>query len=154
MNSVTADSFTGLVVMALERMAFVITERATDTPSEVLVDCAAHAVIELRGPQGYAVSVSATPGMVREVASGMMGMEPDDIDVDDHARATVDELANVLAGELVMLLTSGDAEMSLSLPREGLDDEVGRMLDKAAVAGFCVVVGSDTGRLMVAVHSV
>lgn len=151
MNAVTADSFAGLVGVALERMAFVVTEASEQTPAEVLVKAAAHATIELRGQNNYFVIVSATAGMIREVASGMMGMDSEEIDVDDHGRATVAELANILGGELVMLLTNGDEPMALSLPRDTTDEEAGNLLDRAQADGFCCVVGSEAGSLLVAV---
>lgn len=151
MNAVTADSFAGLVGVALERMAFVVTEPSEQTPAEVLVKAAAHAVIELGGPAHYVVAVSATAGMVREVAAGMMGMDSEEIDVDDHGRATVGELANILGGELVMLLTNGDEPMALGLPRDATDEEAGELLDRAIARGFCCVLGSEAGSLLVAV---
>lgn len=152
MNAVTADSFAGLVALALERMAFVITEAVDQTAAEVLVKAAAHAAIEIKGSERYVLCVSATPGLVREVASGMMGMDADEIDVDDHGRATVGELANILGGELIMLLTNGDGQMALGLPRDVTDEEAGQLLDRAADRGFSCVLGSDAGTLLVAVH--
>jgi len=152
MNAVTADSFAGLVALALERMAFVITEPVDQTAAEVLVKAAAHAAIEIRGSERYVLCLSATPGLVREVASGMMGMDADEIDVDDHGRATVGELANILGGELIMLLTNGDGQMALGLPRDVTDEEAGQLLDRAADQGFSCVLGSDSGTLLVAVH--
>lgn len=89
--------------------------------------------------------------MVREVASGMMGMDSEEIDVDDHGRATVGELANILGGELVMLLTNGDEPMALGLPRDATDEEAGELLDRAQAHGFCCVLGSEAGSLLVAV---
>jgi CheY-specific phosphatase CheX len=152
MNAVTADSFAGLVALALERMAFLITEPVDQAAAEVLVKAAAHAAIEIKGSERHVLCVSATPGLVREVASGMMGVDADEIDVDDHGRATVGELANILGGELVMLMTSGEGEMALGLPREVTDEEAGQLLDRASENGFSCVVGSDACMLLVAVH--
>jgi hypothetical protein len=129
-----------------------ITEPVDQTAAEVLVKAVAHAVIEINGQPALRVCVSATAGMVREVASGMMGMDSDEIDVDDHGRATVGELANILGGELVMLLTNGDEAMALGLPRDATDEEAGELLDRAnARSGFCCVLGSESGSLLVAV---
>lgn len=151
MNAVTADSFAGLVGMALERMAFVVTEPMADSAAEVLVKAVAHAVIELDGSGHHVVAVSATAGMIREVAAGMMGMDSEEIDVDDHGRATVGELANILGGELVMLLTNGDEAMTLGLPRDATDEEAGDLLDRANARGFCCVLGNEAGSLLVSV---
>jgi hypothetical protein len=89
--------------------------------------------------------------MIREVAAGMMGLDETEIDVDDHGRATVAELANILGGELIMLLTSGDAQMALSLPQEADDELAGSCLDAAMHRGIRCVLGSDNGRLLVTV---
>lgn len=151
MSIVTANSFSGLAAMALERMAFVITQPCFDTPGEVLVHCIAHARIELQGEGAHSVCVSASSGMVKEIASGMMGMEPEDIDVDDHALATVSEIANILGGELMMLLTGGESQMSLGLPNEITDEAAGQFLDRSTGSGFQCALENDSGRLLVSV---
>ncbi len=151
MSSVTTDRFSGLAAMALERMAFVITQPCIDTPGEVLVHCVAHARLELQGEGAHSLCVSASPGMVKEIASGMMGMEPEDIDVDDHARATVTEIANILGGELMMLLTDGESQMSLGLPNEITDEAAGKFLDRSTASGFQCSLESNCGRLLVSV---
>jgi CheY-specific phosphatase CheX len=153
MNAVTVDSFAGLTTIALERMAFVLAEPRSITPAEVLVQAAAHATIAVHGREHYTVLVSATPGIVREVASGMMGIDAEEIDVDDHARSTVAELANILAGELIMLLTGGDSQMSLGLPQEATDEQAGAVIDGSTRGGGCrCVVGNDDGCLLIAVQ--
>lgn len=156
MNVITSDTFTGLVAIALERMAFVITEPAEVTAAEVLVDAAAGAAVDISngeaGP-GRTILVVATAGMVREVAAGMMGVGADEIDVDEHALATVSELANILGGELIMLLTGGDEQLSLGLPRQVSDEAAGALVDRADAEGFSVVLGCDEGRLLVVVRT-
>lgn len=152
MNTVISDSFAGLVTIALERMAFVSVDREDVTPAEALVGCSAHARIDLDGDQRFAVSLSATPGMIRDVASGMMGIDSEEIDADEQGQATVGELANVVAGELIMLLTGGDEPMTLGLPRSASDAEVGALLDDRAGDGCELVFGSDAGRLLVIVR--
>ena len=152
MNTITADSFTGLIAVALERMAFVVLEPTDESPAEVLVRSVAHASIELEGTERYRVSVSVSPGIVREVAAGMMGLDAEEVDVDDHARATVAELANIFGGELVMLLTGGESQMSLGLPKDIDDDTAGKLLDAAQEHGFVSVLHGDGGSLAVAVR--
>ena len=151
MMSVSTDCLAGLVTNALQRMAFVFAEPATMTAGEVLATAVAHASIDLRGGTNYVVTVSATAGMVQEIASGMMGCEPDEIDVDDHGRATVAELANIFGGELVMQLATEASGLLIGLPRDVLDDEAGRLADSAKPAGLCCVVSSDMGQMIVTV---
>lgn len=154
MNSVTADGFAGLVVLALERMAFVVLEPSHQSVAEALARAVAHASITIEGGERYQLAVSVTPGVVREVAAGMMGLDTDEIDVDDHACATAAELANILAGELVMLLTSGDSPMVLGLPRELDDEGAGACFEAAAISGFSSVFECDAGTLSFALQVV
>lgn len=152
MNSVTADSFTGLVALALERMAFVVIEPSSESAAEVLVRSVAHAGIDVTGDESYRLTVSVTPGLVKEVAAGMMGIDADEVDVDDHARATAAELANIFGGELIMLLTGGDAQLSLGLPKDVADEDAGVHLDSAVASGFVSVLGSEAGSLAISVR--
>ncbi len=152
MDSVAADSFAGLVALALERMAFVVTEPAAEPAAhDVLGACVAHAIVDLRGSENYTLAVGATPEMVREIASGMMGVEPEEIEPGDHGRATVDELANVLAGELVMLLTGGDDQVRSTLPHAAAVADVAALLGGDGAGGLRAVFSSNGGHLVVVV---
>jgi CheY-specific phosphatase CheX len=151
MNAFAIDSFAGLVSHALERMAFVITEPTTDAPAEALAESVAQATIVLRGLGQHSLTVAATAGLVREFASGMLGVDVDEVDVAEHAQSAVGELANVLAGELVMLATAGDAPASLGIPSPTSAAEAAKLLAVAESTGFCVVLRSDVGKLLVMV---
>lgn len=153
MSTVTSDRLQDLVTNALERMAFVFTEESDVTAGEVMALARSHAIIELRGVVSHVVTVSATEGIVQEIASGMMGCEPDEIDVDDHGSATVAELANVFGGELVMQLSCDQEGLMIGLPSDLEDEDAGRMVDRAAVQGLIVVSGSEAGHLVVTVTS-
>lgn len=151
MLTVSSDNLQSVVTNSLERMAFVFCESTQLTGGEVLALASAHASIELRGDTNYVVTVSASSGFIQEVASGMMGCEPEEIDVDDHGRAAVAELANIFGGELVMRLASQDEGMLIGLPRELDDDEIGRILDATADGGLCTILATELGQLMVCV---
>ena len=148
MSTVAADCFRGMITQALERMAFVLAEPVADEPLEVLADGVAHAAIDLRGPVGFRLALSASAGLIRGVASGMLGLDAMEIDLREHAQATVAELANVFAGELIMLLTAGNEQASLGLP-EDVDAAAVRALVDDPAEGFVFVVGGDDGRLLV-----
>ncbi|MCB9879649.1 MAG: chemotaxis protein CheX [Planctomycetes bacterium] len=149
MTTVSTQDLHGLVTNALERMAFVFTERSVLSAGEVLAQSVAHASVELTGARRYVVTVSATPGMVQEIASGMMGCDPHEVDPDDHGRAVVTELANVLGGELVVQLQGDDSALCIGLPREVADEEAGRRYDLAHAGGLVCTVDCDDGSLSV-----
>ncbi|MBM4061248.1 MAG: chemotaxis protein CheX [Planctomycetes bacterium] len=153
MPTVTAADFRILVARALERMAFVVAEPTGESAGEVLARSRHHAAIEITGDDHRAwLLVSATAGFVTEVAAGMMGMDPDEIDADEHGDATVAELANVLGGEFVMALGGDLAPVRLSLPQCLDDAAVDARLDEIADGerGWTVVLAADAGSLLVA----
>jgi hypothetical protein len=87
MNAFAIDSFAGIVSHALERMAFVVAEPSDEPAAAVLPLCVACAAIRLAGFGGHDLTVAATPGFVREFASGMLGVDADEIDAAEHADA-------------------------------------------------------------------
>lgn len=148
-GKVSGDILAGLVSNALERMMFVVVEPSDLTAGEMIACGVAHSSFDLHGTKNYVVTVSATDGFVQEVASGMMGCELDEIDVDDHASATVSELANVFGGELVMMMADDDVDLMIGLPCLVTDEEVGSWVDRATANGLVCILGTDHGALMV-----
>lgn len=155
MTTVTRDRFTGTLQSALERMAFVLAEPSDTPPGEALTHTGHHAAIEIVGEVGSVwLGVSASAGFVRELASGMMGLDPDDVDADEHGEPTVGELANVFGGELLLALGGDRLPMRLGLPRAVGDEAAGEHVDRAADGpdGWVVVLRSDGGWLVVSSH--
>lgn len=151
MMTVKSIDLEGIVTNALQRMAFVFAEPAAITAGEVLARGVASASIDLRGTSSFVVTVTATGGLVQEIASGMIGCDPEEIDVDDHGRATVLELANIFGGELVMQLATHTDCLLIGLPRDVSVEDAGSHSDQAQQTGLCCIVGSDAGQLLVAV---
>jgi len=149
MTTVSTQNLRSLVTSALERMAFVFLDDSEATPGEVLARAAAHASIELRGESDFVVTVSVTQGVVCEVASGMMGCDPSEVDCDDHGQATASELANVIGGELVMQMTQYAEGLMIGLPQSLDDEEAGRLADLAGRDGLTCVLGNEDGELLV-----
>lgn len=156
MSTITATDFQATAANALERMAFVITEPGLETAGEVLANAGYSALIEITGEEPGDVTpaylvVSATRGFVGEVAAGMMGMDPGEIDVDEHGEATVAELANILGGELVMAMGGDERPLRLGLPQSVTDEAAGTRIDAVADGkhGWTCVLKSESGLLLV-----
>jgi CheY-specific phosphatase CheX len=154
MEAVAAMNVADVVARALERMAFVVVAPSAVTVGEVLARGSVHAGIELRGTTSLRLQISATDGLVREIAAGMLGCDESEVDLDEHGGATVAELANVIGGELVMGLTASDESMTIGLPRELGDEEAGDWSDRASREGLVVVLGNGGGVLLVTLQSV
>ena len=100
---------------ALERMAFMIGE-----PIDLLdgdVHHASHIAVNVDG-QGCTVSVRATDGALQELLAGLVDAENFD---DEEAQLAVNELANILGGEVQRVLGGDVLPSSIGLPQG--DDE-------------------------------
>lgn len=60
--------------------------------------------------------VSSTDGMLSEIACGLLGVGPDEIDTEEIFPATVGELANIFGGELIQLLGGEDIPFRPGIP--------------------------------------
>lgn len=72
--------------------------------------------IDYAGPEPGELDVACDAAFARALAANLLGLEPDDADVDEAAPAALGELSNILAGLLVHLAWP-DAGCRLGLPR-------------------------------------
>ena len=141
------DALTGVVVEALERMAFVLAdEHLGDDQSEGLAER-----VEIRlsrqedGAEGR-IRLAANEMFALELGSSLIGDEPDEVDLATIGRPALLELANVIGGEVVRLLGGTDVPFKLGLPA-AIDADV----EVEGSAKTCLVTDLD-GRLDVAVE--
>jgi hypothetical protein len=155
MTIVSKDSFFLTLQNALERMAFVLADESDEVPSEVLARTGHQAVIDLQGEERTSwLLVAATDGFVRELASGMMGLEPTEVDPKEHGEPTVAELANVFGGEMLLAQGGEFRPMRLGLPRALRLAEAAALVDRAVAGrdGWALTLRSDGGAVLVAFH--
>lgn len=88
--------------LALETMCFVIADPVDARPAE---DLEHHASITIGDDDvKWKLMLSSSAGLLIEVASGLMGLEPEEMDLDEVLPETILELANVFGGEVINLL--------------------------------------------------
>ena len=89
MSEFTADTLQQITVEALERTAFVLVDPCeageTETPT-------IHAKVRFTGPSEGDVFVSASEGFLRELASSLLGVEPDEVDVQAQGMDAIREV--------------------------------------------------------------
>ncbi len=114
MKEITKETITELVSNILETMAFVFAESLDEQESPSTMR---HSKISYAGPdENSDLYLSASPGFLAELASSMLGAEPDEIDVEVVGRQALDELANIVCGEVVLSLGGEDEVFSMGLP--------------------------------------
>lgn len=104
-----------LIANALERMAFVLTDHAE---SEDAQHYKQHAHITYVSDEEEAdIFLSASDGFLREFAASLLGMDEDDPEVAQELVAGLTELANILAGEIVVCLGGEEKRFVLGIPQ-------------------------------------
>jgi len=116
MNEFSADRLAEMVIAALERTAFVLAEPADADRVKSLPAPAHAAVIRYTGPKSGSVRLEATDGFLREVASSLLGVEPDEVNVEKDGLDVIRELANIVGGSVILELGGDACPFSLGLP--------------------------------------
>lgn len=153
MHILTRDGILDAVQHALERMAFLLATPSETTAADALPQCEHRAIIKVSSEHGVGwLLVAVSPGFVRELASGMLGIDPAALEPSEHGAAVACELANVLAGELLTRAGGVHATVRLGLPLECAASPCRRLVEEAqtAVDGCVLVLAGELGPLVVA----
>jgi two-component system chemotaxis response regulator CheY len=104
-----------LTANALERTAFVLSDPADVAPAKTFDR---HARISYRSESELAdIYLSASEGFLRELAASMLGIEEDDPSIVEELGAALSEMANIIAGEIVVALGGEEQRFTLGIPK-------------------------------------
>lgn len=118
-SPVDADLLAGALADALETMCFVIADPVDDIDATTLGH---HASISIGEEEPtWRLSISASAELLIEIASGLMGTDPGEIDIESMIPATLLELANVFSGEFITLLGGEDIPYQPGIPEPESD---------------------------------
>lgn len=104
-----------LTASALEECAFVMARPSPDSipwPEEVV-----RATMGFDGPAPGRLGLTTSAECGAELAANMLGVDPDDPDVEASVEAALAELANILCGVLVERIFGREASCKLGLPQ-------------------------------------
>ena len=114
MTKIIETTFEEIVVASLEKIAFLFLDPipSEECPQELDL----HARIQFEGPSSTgSIHLFADENFAQEMAAGLLGTEPEEISPED-AKLAMKELANILAGELIVRLGAQQKEFFLGLP--------------------------------------
>ncbi len=152
MTVVDSHSLANTVIVALERMAFVLAEEIDESEVDEFDAPTFHSAIDFGNDtcKGTLV-ISAGEDFVTELASSMLGMDPDDFgeDIAQVGQEAIQEMANVIGGEVIVLLGGKDVEFKISLPRKPAESEVRELSTKYEDAPKTCYLESDESLLVV-----
>lgn len=116
MSQLDADRLANLAIQTLERTAFVLAESISAEEAANLPQPSRYSRIAYTGSSGGKVFLAATEGFIRELASSILGVEPEEIDSETQGRDALRELANIVAGSVTRELGGAECRLSLGLP--------------------------------------
>lgn len=116
MSTIDHDTLQQIIVDALERTAFVIVDPCDEDAADDLTPPTLHARIDYSGPTSGTLVLSASEGFLVELASSILGVEPDEVRVDVEGRDALRELANIIGGSALVAIGGESMPYALSLP--------------------------------------
>lgn len=102
MTVLSSDTLIEATVNALERTAMVLAEPANDADNHEPVT--AYARIAYSGPSSGTLTLAATDGFLCELASSLLGVEPDEVAAGEQGLDALKEMANILGGSIIVAM--------------------------------------------------
>jgi hypothetical protein len=140
MTNFSSEFLAEATVSALERTAMVLAELADDVDDHE--PATAFARIAYSGPSKGALTLAATEGFMRELASSLLGVEPDEVEVDVQGIDALKEMANILGGSVIVAMSGESCDFSLGLPGIVTESDVPVAGDPSAQTA-CTVTTDD-----------
>ncbi len=116
MNTINDRQLSDLLTAALESIAFVLAERIDMEEAATYARPTHFARIAYSGANSGEVILGASDGFLRELASSLLGVEPEEINVEEQGCDALRELANIVGGSVVFELDGEDCRYTLGLP--------------------------------------
>ncbi|MEL6427865.1 MAG: hypothetical protein AAFZ87_07275 [Planctomycetota bacterium] len=120
------------IAQALEHMCFIISDPVN---SAELPETDTHSTVSVGDEHPlWDLSVSASNGLLTEIACGLMGIEPSEMNEDEVLPATVQELANIFSGIMIEMIGGEEHPYHPGIPE--LTSEAPRTSDAVAVVAL------------------
>ncbi len=119
MSEIQTDRLTEMVTDVLERTCFMISDPSDAEAVAANGFTLAHSArIAYTGPGTGFVYVVASDGFLEELASSLLGCEPEEINLSVDGRDAIHELANIMGGSVTLELGGDKSEYRLGLPEQ------------------------------------
>jgi len=120
MTAIFSDELAMLAIQALERTAFVLVDAVESEGDHVWTEEESAACkcarIRYSGPHSGEIVLAASRGFILELASSLLGVEPDEVSVDTEGQDALKELANILGGSVLVELDGEHVDYRLEVP--------------------------------------
>ena len=134
MKTPDANAIAAITIETLERTAFVLADHIDPKQASELPAPTYFSAIEYTGPHTGSVHLAASKGFLLELASSILGLEPNDINPDEEGIEALNELANIVGGGIVLDLGGIETSFKLGLPKNSKQDSVHNGLPDSVVS--------------------
>lgn len=123
MNALTSERVGELVTEALERTAFVLVDTIEGDADDEFQPTM-YSMIGFRGLANGSVLLAADDDFAAELASSMLGVEPEDVDPSTEGKDALNELANIVGGSIMIDLGGEHENYEYGLPQSLTDEQL------------------------------
>ncbi len=116
MNTLNSEVLQNMATEALERTAFVLADPFDANEARAEAMPSFYAGIQYSGSECGAIQLAASEDFIRELASSILGVEPDEVDPNGVGSDALRELANIVGGSVILNLGGVDHNFALGLP--------------------------------------
>ncbi|MHC4974981.1 MAG: chemotaxis protein CheX [Planctomycetota bacterium] len=122
MTAPTSDRIARIAIETLERTAFVMADHVSAEEAADLPVPTHFAAIGYSGPESGSIHLGASKGFLLELASSILGMDPDAIDPLSEGLDALSELANIVGGGVILDMGGDSTYFKLGLPQRVAED--------------------------------
>ena len=120
-DPLSPDQIAGLATEALERIAFIMADPADDDAD---VQGEFSATIKYAGEACGTVVLRCDEGFARLLAAGLLGSEPEDVELEPEGWDALREFANIMGGSVIRELGAETRPITLGLPERGVGTDI------------------------------
>lgn len=140
MNTIDNNELAEIVITTLEKTCFLIADEVMEDDRQRCLDSITKSsIIQYTGASSGAVYVDASDGFLQELASCMLGSEPDEIDPAVDGVSAGNEIANIIAGSVLYALGGDRGDFKLGIPDAGSINRDGIAAECLLESAFGVV---------------
>ncbi len=117
MSKIDQNQLAQLAIDALERTAFVLADPTDSQQAEELGQIEFFSILNYGNNASGAICLGASEGFVREMASSLLGVDDSEIDPTKEGQDAINELANIMAGSVILALGGDGQYFQMNVPR-------------------------------------
>lgn len=129
MTTLEGQTLARTIILALERMAFVLAEEVADELAAELGPCRHLAMIGFRGQgQDVKLFLGASDGFLLEFTANLLGLDETDFEMTRFGPQAITELISLIGSEVIVMMGGTESDYTIESPRILDEEELETML--------------------------